>query len=165
MAKKFLSKDGLKVLVPKLQKVFATIETSSTAAQPYEEGEYLLSGGQLAKATAAIAQGDTLDAESNIELTTVGEELYQLNRSSIFFKTFKLPSVGSSQTFETDLDSITYAAVIYCNPGTTSSIASALYIDGTYVQGNNTSRLVVDGSDITITGYVASGLQGFVIAA
>lgn len=61
--------------IQQLQSNLATIETTSTASKAYEIGEYLVYGGQLHIVTAAIALGDTLTVGTNIEATSINDEL------------------------------------------------------------------------------------------
>lgn len=58
--------------------MIATIETTSTASQPYTVGQYLTYNGQLREVTSAIAQGDTI-SNSNTKVTNVGTEIQQIN--------------------------------------------------------------------------------------
>lgn len=56
----------------------ATIETSPAVAT-HAVGDYVFYNGQMYKVIAAIAVGETLTADTNIEATSVGEELTALN--------------------------------------------------------------------------------------
>jgi len=56
----------------------ATIETSPAVAA-HDAGEYIFYNGQMYKVIAAIAVGETLTVDTNIEATSVGTELTQLN--------------------------------------------------------------------------------------
>ena len=58
---------------------FATLESSSTATQAYSVGDYLTYNGYLYKVTVAIASGDTITVGTNVEQTTVGDELNSLH--------------------------------------------------------------------------------------
>lgn len=61
----------------------ATIESSSTASKAYVVGDFLVSGGQLYKVIADIAIGETFVVDTNIESTSVGSELSELNAGLI----------------------------------------------------------------------------------
>ncbi len=60
------------------QSIIADVESSTTAAQAYTTGSYLILNNVLYKATAEIAAGDTLTAGTNISATTVMAELVAL---------------------------------------------------------------------------------------
>lgn len=66
-----------------LDKNIASIETTSIASKAYAAGEYLVVGGQLCKATTAIAQNDSLVLNTNIESTLVGNELQSLSNEIV----------------------------------------------------------------------------------
>lgn len=53
----------------------STVESSDQASQNYSEGAYLVHNKNFYKVTSAIASGDTLEEGTNIEQTTVGEEM------------------------------------------------------------------------------------------
>lgn len=57
----------------------ATIESTAFASKAYVEGEFLTYNGQLYEVIAAIALGEALVIGTNIEATSVGEELTTLN--------------------------------------------------------------------------------------
>ena len=57
----------------------ATIEAGTTATQTYSAGDNVLVGGQLYKVTDDIAVGETFTAGTNVEATTVGDQLSELN--------------------------------------------------------------------------------------
>lgn len=61
----------------------ATIESSSTASNAYKVGDYLVYNGQLYEAITSIVVGETLIVDTNIQATTVGEELSEL-KSGLF---------------------------------------------------------------------------------
>lgn len=61
--------------IQQLQSNLATIEATSTASKAYVVGEYLVYNGQLYIVTAAIALGDTLAVGTNIESTSISDEL------------------------------------------------------------------------------------------
>lgn len=54
---------------------FADVEATATASKAYEVGDYLVLNGQFYKVTAAIAQGNALTVDGNIEATNVGAEV------------------------------------------------------------------------------------------
>ena len=64
---------GAGAIVP-LRKSIAPQETSPAAAA-HAENSYIMYGGELYKVTAAIAIGDTLSTSTNIEKTTVTDEI------------------------------------------------------------------------------------------
>lgn len=55
--------------------MLAPIEASATASQAYAVGELLVYNGLLYKATAAIAQGDTITPDTNCTTTKLGTEV------------------------------------------------------------------------------------------
>lgn len=55
-----------------------SVETSTTAADPYENGAYFIMSGQLYRATEAIAVGDTLTPNTNCVAITVMDEVVRL---------------------------------------------------------------------------------------
>ena len=66
------------------QVIISGVEASSTAASSYSIGQYLILGGVLYRATAAIAIGDTITASggsANVTSVTVGDELTGLKTS------------------------------------------------------------------------------------
>ena len=62
-----------------VEKTIATVENSTTATQAYAEGDFVVVGGQLYKATDTISIGDTLTSGTNIEASTVASEIAVLN--------------------------------------------------------------------------------------
>ena len=56
-------------------KNIATVEAGSTASKAYATGDYFIYDGMLCVVTEAIAQGDTLSIGTNIETTTVTDEM------------------------------------------------------------------------------------------
>lgn len=58
----------------------AAVESSATASQPYEAGDYVVVNGVLRKVKSAIAKGNTI-ADSNSTATTVTGELATLGNS------------------------------------------------------------------------------------
>lgn len=73
-AVKFSNGDTLETAIGSV----ATIETSPAVAA-HDAGEYIFYNGQMYKVIAAIAVGETLTVDTNIEATSVGTELTQLN--------------------------------------------------------------------------------------
>lgn len=65
----------------KFNNIIAPIENSTKASKNYEIGQYLIYAGTLYKVTAAIASGTTMTVGTNIEATTVMNELYLLFQS------------------------------------------------------------------------------------
>ena len=62
-----------------VEKTIATVENSTTATQAYAEGDFVVVGGQLYKATDTISIGDTLTSGTNIAASTVASEIAVLN--------------------------------------------------------------------------------------
>lgn len=58
----------------------AAVESSATASQPYEAGDYVVANGVLRKVKSAIAKGNTI-GDSNSTATTVTGELATLGNS------------------------------------------------------------------------------------
>lgn len=58
----------------------AAVESSATASQPYEAGDYVVVNGVLRKVKSAIAKGNTI-GDSNSTATTVTGELATLGNS------------------------------------------------------------------------------------
>ena len=73
-AVKFSNGDTLETAIGSV----ATIETSPAVAA-HDAGEYIFYNGQMYKVIATIAVGETLTVDTNIEATSVGTELTQLN--------------------------------------------------------------------------------------
>lgn len=71
----------------------ATIETSPATAI-HAVGDYIVYNGQLYEVTAAIAVGETFTAGTNVEATTVGDQLSELNSGL----TVQFPSTGWATT-------------------------------------------------------------------
>lgn len=75
---------GTGTLNPALKEDIAGVEPSSTASAAHASGTYLYYNNVLYKATADIAQGDSIvtsGASQNVEPVTVGGELVTLNTS------------------------------------------------------------------------------------
>ena len=65
----------------------ASIEIGETASKAYSKGDFLVKDGILYKVTNAIAKDDALTVGTNIDITTVSNEL---NSSDTFIKKTKL---------------------------------------------------------------------------
>lgn len=52
-------------------------ETSMAATRNYLAGEYILINNDIYKAITTITSGDTLTVNTNVKLTTIGDELYE----------------------------------------------------------------------------------------
>lgn len=61
-----------------LGSLIAPLQENNKATKNYEVGEYLIYGGVLYKVTAAIAQGGTITAGTNVEATNVMAEIVSL---------------------------------------------------------------------------------------
>lgn len=75
---------GTGTLNPAFKEDIAGVESSSTASAAHASGTYLYYNNVLYKATADIAQGDSIvtsGASQNVEPVTVGGELVTLNNS------------------------------------------------------------------------------------
>lgn len=86
----------------------ATIESSSTASNAYEVGDYLVYNGQLYEAITSIVVGETLIVGTNIESTTVGEELSEL-KSGLMWQTL---ASGVSSSVRTSIANIDYKELL-----------------------------------------------------
>lgn len=74
----------------------AAVESSATASQAYTAGDYVVVGGMLRKATAAIAKGNTI-GNSNSTATTVTGELATIGKSvspSAYFMLYTSNNAG-----------------------------------------------------------------------
>ena len=100
---------------------FATIE-SNPSTRAYTEGQFLTVDGKLYKVTEDIAVGDTLSTTTNLERTTAGVELDELNRQLVNAvvdiertgTTFTMTKVdGSTDTFTQQDNNTTYEAGTY----------------------------------------------------
>lgn len=109
---------GTGTLNPVLKEDIAGVESSSTASAAHASGTYLYYNNVLYKATADIAQGDSIvtsGASQNVELVTIGGELVSLNTSlaklEVYVVTFAsfnslpqtYPSSGTDANIETDM--------------------------------------------------------------
>lgn len=56
----------------------APIEATTTASRSYQVGDYLMLQGEFYKVISAIAIGDTLTVGTNIQSTTVGNEIVDI---------------------------------------------------------------------------------------
>lgn len=54
---------------------FATVEYTDAASKAYAVGDYLVYDSKFYRVTSAIAQGDTITPGTNVEQTSVGEEV------------------------------------------------------------------------------------------
>ena len=85
----------------------ATVETSVIASQNYEAGEYLIYANQLYKVTADISIGDSLTVGTNIEATSVGDELADKAAGSIVELTFDADFAGETFTLTDGVETYT----------------------------------------------------------
>lgn len=93
----------------------ATIEAGTTATQTYSAGDNVLVGGQLYKVTDDIAVGETFTSGTNVEATTVGDQLSALNNGLIHFDLLwenPNPTASfSAQTISLDLSTYDFVMV------------------------------------------------------
>lgn len=61
----------------------ASVESSATASQSYQAGDYVVVGGLLRKATAAIAKGDAIGDSNSIATTVAGELAKKVDSSEL----------------------------------------------------------------------------------
>lgn len=73
----------------------AAIESSATASQAYEAGDYVVVNGILRKVKSAIAKGNTI-SDSNSTATTVAGELATLGDSMSQYLHFEMVSILKS---------------------------------------------------------------------
>ena len=85
----------------------ATVEASVIASQNYEAGEYLIYANQLYKVTADISIGDSLTVGTNIEATSVGDELADKTAGSIVELTFDADFAGETFTLTDGVETYT----------------------------------------------------------
>lgn len=130
---------GTGTLNPALKEDIAGVESSSTASAAHASGTYLYYNNVLYKATADIAQGDSIvtsGASQNVELVTVGGELVSLN-TSLTQKTLYYDltvSAGTNTTIASVTDSkITedYRPAYFNRSKPTATFLSSWSIDGT----------------------------------
>lgn len=67
--------DAIEAIDDELDSEVAAVEESSTASAAHSAGSYLRFNGNLYKVTQAIAVGGTITPGTNVESTSVGEEL------------------------------------------------------------------------------------------
>ena len=127
------------------QGMAAWVETSTTASQAYEVGDFLVYSGVLYKVTAAIAQGGTITVGTNVAATDTGSELTDLNdsisklevlvitMSSFTFGTTYNSTTGPTGTASIEDDMVVLKAVI-----ATPSVQTA---DWTVTTGNGTFQI------------------------
>ena len=110
-------------------KNIATLESSSTATQSYEIGDYIIYNGTLYKVTAAIAVGGTITIGSNVTPVTVSSELKSINSSiSVLPSTlsdFVISDDQATPTSEVDFSS----ADTTLDPTTTESVELLTAVD------------------------------------
>ena len=61
----------------------APIEATTTASRSYLVGDYLMLQGEFYKVISAIAIGDTLTVGTNIQSTSVGDEIDEVNDNTV----------------------------------------------------------------------------------
>lgn len=102
----------------------ATVETTSTASQPYSVGQYLVLGGILYKVTTAIASGGTITPGTNVDRDTVGGELTSLKDALSPFIPYGItPRVVA---YTGNLNNIN-VGVYYVNPNQASNLPVQLW--------------------------------------
>ena len=113
----------------------ATIESGTTASQTYTQGEYLVLEGQLYKVIENIATGELFDVGTNIESTTVGSQLSELNNGLTSVQTLD-GFIGYKDRTISNV-SISYDNG-YANIGDIYSnwnIPTGAYLTGLYIRG------------------------------
>lgn len=92
---------------------FATISSSPTT-QAFTAGQYLVYNGQLYKVTQTIANGANLVPGTNIQATSAGDELENVNTTLnglIASKTMRVASITANTVTEVDLTLSSYTLV------------------------------------------------------
>lgn len=110
----------------------ATIETSSTSAHSYVVRQYLVYNNQLYKVIAAIAVGDTLSVGTNIQSTTIANELKSLD--DIVNVYYGAVALESGVTFPTDAN---YTAPAVSRTGTIVSIQVKVQLPSSFESNTN----------------------------
>lgn len=124
----------------------AAVESSGTASQAYEAGDYVVVSGVLRKVSAAIAKGNTI-SDSNSTATTVTGELAALGNSSP-----KEPTAAHVGSHASGLYANAYvcaAGVIAggnASPGSTISANDILCTITTERPFTNTGKLLLRGA-------------------
>ena len=127
----------------------ATVETTSTASQPYSVGQYLVLGGILYKVTTAIASGGTITPGTNVDRDTVGGELTSLKDAFTKFYYKHISGTSSATgTISTGIRASTYALIAIINTANTfpvfSQRVSTDYYLTVYVNGQAQSNWSYD---------------------
>lgn len=138
----------------------ATIETSPAVAT-HAVGDYVFYNGQMYKVIAAIAVGETLTVDTNIEATSVGEELTALN-NGLTVKSYELTAITNSYgnvDVPTNIVRPSIGAILSCvNDGNYKAFApigaktSDKYILRFYNYASTSSNVVANTS-VTVTIY------------
>ena len=84
------------------QSQIAGVESTTTASQAYAIGAYFVYNGTLYRATAAIAQGDTIDptaSTGNCEAVRLADELNTLSQEVTLGLAGKVPVIGKGINF------------------------------------------------------------------
>lgn len=140
----------------------AAIESSITASQAYEAGDYVVVSGVLRKVKSAIAKGNTI-SDSNSSATTATGELATI-RDSVSPKTIMDGTLkkGSSMSLPTVKDWLLVG--VYVSPGVTDSadkeVMVPCYVGENYILGSSgcavtgsprycSVRLVLSGTSVT----------------
>lgn len=148
-----------------LSESVAPIETG-TATQNYSVGNYLLLNGQFCKVTAAIATGETITVGTNVDETSVGEEI---GVNALYYKKgefFEIPSIVycHSLTSGSGLNCSAFLAmpkmaregqtftynILGNNVRTNSAVATPITVERVTIRGN---VLIIDFSFANGIGY------------
>lgn len=82
-----------------LTELEATVETSSTAANAYAYGDYLIYGGNLYRVISDIAVGNTLVSGTNIRQTTIAEEMHRTRAYVLSGNTTQTIQLSKAHTY------------------------------------------------------------------
>lgn len=151
----------------------ATIESTAFASKAYVEGEFLTYNGQLYEVIAAIALGEALVIGTNIEATSVGEELTALNNgltnlnSNYIYERFEVAVTASVDTTIGTVTLPTVGVWLVIAVGDLNASVNNNYnlvVNGRVTRGNGTNgggvcnTLLINvtsaNTPVTIKGYV-----------
>lgn len=89
------------------QGMIATVETTATASKAYAVGDLLVYDGKLCKVTSVIAAGATIIVGSNVEQTTVVDQIASGDEKDVY------PKMVFSQTIDNNYHKINVSAINY----------------------------------------------------
>jgi hypothetical protein len=158
---------GTGTLNPVLKEDIAGVEPSSTASAAHASGTYLYYNNVLYKATADIAQGDSIvtsGASQNVELVTVGGELVALN-TSLANQQAAIRENGAHNLLPFNLSDVkakntagTWNGNVYTVGNVTFTVNSdgSVTVNGTNNTGNNITFFVSGSNSVYISLAIAS---------